>query len=107
MHVAATAPQSVDVDSLAPEVVERERAVLTEQARDSGRPDDIIQKMVDGRMRKFYQESVLLEQTWVHDSDLTVAKAIARAETEVGAEISVAMFQRFVLGEGIEAAAEG
>ncbi len=106
MHVAASAPQSVDVASLSADVVERERAVLTEQARESGRPEEIIQKMVDGRMRKFYQDSVLLEQTWVHDGDLTVGKALEAAATDIGAEIKVAGFERFVLGDGIEPAAE-
>ena len=103
MHVAASAPRSVDVESLPRDVVDRERAVLSEQARESGRPEEIIQKMVDGRMRKFYQDSVLLEQTWVHDAELTVAKAIAEAEKELGAEIRVAGFERFVLGDGVEA----
>ncbi len=106
MHVAASAPQSVDVASLSADVVERERAVLTEQARESGRPEEIIQKMVDGRMRKFYQDSVLLEQTWVHDGDLTVGKALEAVAKDIGAEIEVAGFERFVLGDGIEPAAE-
>jgi len=106
MHVAASAPQSVDVASLSADVVERERAVLTEQARESGRPEEIIQKMVDGRMRKFYQDSVLLEQTWVHDGDLTVGKALEAVAKDIGAGIEVAGFERFVLGDGIEPAAE-
>lgn len=106
MHVAASAPQSVDVASLSADVVERERAVLTEQARESGRPEEIIQKMVDGRMRKFYQDSVLLEQTWVHDGDLTVGMALEAVAKDIGAEIEVAGFERFVLGDGIEPAAE-
>ena len=102
MHVAATAPLAVTVEDLDAEVVARERAILVEQARESGKPDDIIDKMVDGRLRKFYEESVLLSQAFVIDPDTTVEKAMKAAEVDVGAPITIAGFERFVLGEGVE-----
>jgi elongation factor Ts len=103
MHIAAAVPQSVSVASLDPELVARERAVLAEQARESGRPENIIEKMVEGRLRKFYEDSVLLEQTWVHDGESRVAKVIEDAAKNLGAPIEIAGFVRFALGEGIEA----
>jgi len=102
MHVAATAPQSLSTDDLDPEAVERERAVLVEQARDPGRPDEIIAKMVEGRLRKFYQEVVLLEQTFVIDNETKIAKVVENAAKDVGAPVTLAGFVRFQLGEGIE-----
>ena len=102
MHVAAAAPRSLSVDELDPTLVERERAVLTEQARESGKPDDVVAKMVEGRLRKFYQDVVLLEQTWVHDGETRVAKVVEQAAKEAGAPIKVAGFVRYALGEGIE-----
>ena len=79
MHIASANPQSLDVDGLDKAVVERERAVLTEQARESGKPAQVIEKMVEGRLRKFYEEVVLLAQPFVHDSETTVAKAMEAA----------------------------
>lgn len=102
MHIAATNPQAVTIDSLEPAAVERERAVLTEQAQDSGRPADIIAKMVEGRLRKFYEEVVLAEQTFVIDNETKVAKVIEEAANDVGAPVSIAGFVRFALGEGVE-----
>lgn len=102
MHVAATNPLSVDVDGLDAAVVERERAVYREQAKESGKPAEIIEKMVEGRVRKFYEEAVLLKQAFVIDPDNTVEKAVKAAETDVGGPIKVAGFVRFALGEGIE-----
>jgi elongation factor Ts len=102
MHIAAANPQAVDVSRLDKAVVDRERAVLTEQANDSGKPDPVIAKMVEGRLRKFYEEVVLLEQSFVHDPDLTVAKALAAAEKDAGAPIKITGFHRFALGEGID-----
>ncbi len=96
MHVAATAPQSLDVDGVDPAALEREKAVLTEQARGSGKAEDIIKKMVIGRIRKYYEEVVLLEQIWVMDNESRV-KAVAKKS---GATITG--FVRFALGEGIE-----
>ncbi len=102
MHVAAASPQSVSTDDLDPESVERERAVLTEQARDSGKPEDIIAKMVEGRLRKFYQDVVLTEQTWVIDGESKVAKVLEQAGNDLGAPVKVAGFIKYVIGEGIE-----
>jgi elongation factor Ts len=102
MHIAATSPLAVTPDDLDPEVVERERSILAEQARESGKPEEIISKMVDGRMRKFYEESVLLSQTFVIDGESTVEKAVKAAEGDVGAPIKVVGFVRFALGEGID-----
>jgi elongation factor Ts len=102
MHIAAANPQAVEVKSLDKALIERERAVLTEQAKDSGKPANVIEKMVEGRLRKFYEEVVLLEQPFVHDPDLTVAKALAAAEKDAGAPIKITGFHRFALGEGID-----
>ncbi len=106
MHIAAANPQAVDVESLDQAVVERERAVLSEQAKESGKPANVIDKMVEGRIRKFYEEVVLLAQAFVHDPDTTVAKAIAAAETAAGAPIKITGFYRFALGEGIDRTSE-
>jgi elongation factor Ts len=102
MHVAAANPQAIDTDSLDQELVERERAVLTEQAKESGKPAEVIAKMVEGRLRKFYEDVVLLQQPFVHDPDNTVAKAMEAATKEAGAPIRITGFYRFALGEGIE-----
>jgi len=102
MHIAATSPLSLNKDDLDPAVVERERNVLIAEARESGRPDNIIEKMVEGRIRKFYEEVVLLSQAFVINPDLTVEKAVAAAEADIGAPIKVIGFVRFGLGEGIE-----
>ncbi|MBT6985320.1 MAG: elongation factor Ts, partial [Rhodospirillaceae bacterium] len=102
MHVAAASPQSVSTDDLDPEAVERERAVLTEQARDSGKPEDIIGKMVEGRLRKFYQDVVLSEQTWVIDGESKVAAVMEQAGKDLGAPVKIAGFVKYVIGEGIE-----
>jgi elongation factor Ts len=96
MHVAAARPDALDVDSVDPAALERERAVLSEQARASGKPEAIIEKMVDGRIRKYYEEVVLLEQVWVHDGESRVRAVVQKA----GARLSG--FARFQLGEGID-----
>lgn len=102
MHVAAANPQSVSRDDLDPEIVEREREILAQQARESGRPEDIIEKMVEGRLRKFFEESVMLSQTWIHDGEMTVEKVLEAKAKELGSPIKIAGFVRFGLGEGIE-----
>lgn len=102
MHIAAANPQSVDRDGVDASVLERERDVLADQARASGKPEDIVQKMVEGRLRKFYEEVTLLEQTYVIDGESKVGKAIEAYAKEIGAPIAVAGFARFQLGEGIE-----
>ena len=101
MHIANTNPLSVSPDDIDPEVVSRERAIFTEQARESGKPAEIVEKMVDGRMRKFYEEVTLLAQTFVIDGESKVADVVKRAEKEAGAPITVTGFVRYALGEGI------
>ncbi|MCR9255030.1 MAG: translation elongation factor Ts [Alphaproteobacteria bacterium] len=102
MHVAAIAPQSLDVDSLDPAAVERERSVLVDQAKASGRPENIIEKMVEGRIRKFYQEVVLLEQAFVIDGKTRVGDVVDQLGKDLGTSVKLAAFERFALGEGIE-----
>lgn len=102
MHVAAANPLAVDADSLDPTIVQRERAVFSEQARESGKPENIIEKMVEGRMRKFYEESVLLKQIFVIDGERSIEKVLADAEKDVGAPVSISSFVCFKLGEGVE-----
>lgn len=104
MHIAATNPLALDTDSLDPAVVEKEKTFLVEQARESGRPENIIEKMIEGRMRKYFEEVVLLKQTFVIDGENTVEKAIELAAGDVGAPIKMTGFSRFQLGEGIEKA---
>ncbi len=98
MHVAATRPEALDTSAVDPAALERERAVLSEQARASGKPEAIIEKMVEGRIRKYYEEVVLLEQVWVHDGESRVKAVVKKA----GAELIG--FCRFHLGEGIDKA---
>jgi elongation factor Ts len=102
MHVAASNPLSLNRENVDPVVVDRERQVLIEQAKASGRPDNIIEKMVEGRMRKFYEESVLLEQAFVIDPDKTVGKAIEELAEELGTPVTCTGFVRMALGEGVE-----
>ena len=102
MHVAATNPLALKAEEIDAAVVARERNVFIEQARESGKPEAIIEKMVEGRMRKFYEEVVLLSQAFVINPDLTVGAAVKAAEKEVGAPIEVVGFARIQLGEGIE-----
>jgi elongation factor Ts len=104
MHVAAAAPLAIAPEHLAPEVVERERNVQAEIARQSGRPENVIEKMMEGRMRKFYEETVLLQQTFVIDGETQVGKVIEKTAKEIGAPITVEGFVRFQVGEGIEKA---
>jgi elongation factor Ts len=101
MHIAAAKPQAVSVDRLDPALVERERAIYAEQARASGKPANIIDKMVDGRMRKFHEEVVLLEQAFVIDTDLKVRDALDRLAEKLGSSVTVTGFERFALGEGM------
>ncbi len=102
MHVAAINPLAVSSDELDPAVVARERAVFTEQANDSGKPAAIVEKMVEGRIRKFFAEVCLLEQVFVIDGESKVGDAIKAAEADAGAPIKLTGFVRFALGDGIE-----
>jgi elongation factor Ts len=101
MHVAAARPHAVTVDRLDAATLARERAIYAEQARTSGKPDNIIDKIVEGRIRKFYEEAVLLEQAFVIDPELKVEDAIDRVAEELGSSIALTEFVRFALGEGI------
>ena len=90
MHVAATSPKALATGDLDAGEVARERAVLSEQARESGKPENIIEKMVEGRLRKFYEEVVLLEQTFVIDNEMNVAAAAEAAAKDIGAPVRIA-----------------
>ncbi|MHC5653543.1 translation elongation factor Ts [Stappia sp.] len=102
MHVAATNPLSLGVEDLDPAVVDRERQIFSEQARESGKPENIIEKMVEGRLRKFYEEVTLTKQSFVIDPDKTVEQAVEAFGKEIGSPVKLTGFVRFALGEGIE-----
>ena len=102
MHIAATSPASLSVEDLDPDMVTREREVLIEQAKASGKPQEIAEKMVEGRMRKYYQEVVLLEQTFVIDGESRVGDVVSKAGKDAGSDISLAAYAQFNLGAGIE-----
>jgi elongation factor Ts len=98
MHIAASRPEAVDITGVDAAALEREKAVLIAQARESGRPENIIEKMVEGRIRKYYEEVVLLEQVWVHDGETRVKAVLAKSG------VKLLGFARFLLGEGIDKA---
>ncbi len=102
MHVAAVNPIALTDAEVPAEAVERERQIFTEQAKESGKPDNVIEKMIEGRIRKFYEEVVLLKQPFVMDGKTPVEKAVAEAGKEIGAPVELVGFVRFGLGEGIE-----
>ena len=102
MHVAATAPTALDITAVDPAELEREKAVLSEQARASGKPEAIIEKMVEGRIRKYYEEVCLLDQVFVLDQESKVAKVVENLGKELGTPVKLTGFARFALGEGIE-----
>jgi len=104
LHVAATSPLSLSVDDLDPAAVEREKAIFTEQAIASGKPPAVAQKMVEGRIRKFYEEAVLLKQSYVRDPDITVEQLVAQTAKTLGSPVAVKGFVRLALGEGVEKA---
>lgn len=99
MHVAAARPEALDISNVEGSALEREKAVLREQASGSGKPAAIIEKMIEGRIRKYYEEVVLLEQVWVHDGESRVKQVVQKAGG------TLTGFARFQLGEGIEKAA--
>lgn len=102
MHVAAGFPRFLNRDEVSQDVIDREKAVLIEQAVAEGKPEEIAQKMVEGRMRKFYEEICLLDQTFVMDGETKISDLLKNAEKEVGAPVTLAAYERFQLGEGIE-----
>ncbi|MCC8483252.1 MAG: translation elongation factor Ts [Rickettsia endosymbiont of Labidopullus appendiculatus] len=101
-HIAANNPYSLDVSSLDQTLVEREKDIFFEQSKASGKPDNIIEKMVEGRIRKFLAEVVLLEQNFLFDDKLTISQVIDNAAKELGASIKITQFIRYELGEGIK-----
>ena len=101
MHIAASAPMSVSREDIPQKTLEREKEIYADQARQSGKPENIIEKMTEGRINKFYQENVLLEQTFVKDPDKTVADLITETVAKLGENILISRFSRFQLGEKI------
>jgi elongation factor Ts len=102
MHIAAARPEAVNIEDVDSTALDRERNVLADQARASGKPEEIIAKMVEGRLRKYYEEVVLREQVYVIDGENKVRKVVETVAKEIGAPIKIVGFTRFVLGEGIE-----
>jgi elongation factor Ts len=102
MHIAAASPKALTAKDLDPELVEREKAIFADQAKQSGKPAEIVAKMVEGKLRKFYQEAALLEQTSIHDNETKIADAVAAAANKAGKPIAVSGFVRYALGEGID-----
>ncbi len=102
MHIAAAKPEALNRDGVSADSIERERSVLKEQAIASGKPAEIAEKMVEGRIRKYYEEIVLLEQIFVIDGKIKVQEAIDAAAKDAGTEISISNYAMFVLGEGVE-----
>ena len=105
MHIASMKPLAATTAELDPAIVEKERQILTAIASESGKPANVVEKMVEGRIRKFYQESVLVEQAFVMDPDVTVGKFIENAAKNLGAAVELKGFVKFEVGEGIETAA--
>ncbi|MGA7674391.1 MAG: translation elongation factor Ts [Rhizomicrobium sp.] len=102
MHVAAAAPLALTPEHLSKEVVDRERAIQADLARQSGKPENVIEKMLEGRMRKFYEDTVLLSQTFVIDGETQVGKVLENASKDLGAPVEISGFVRFQVGEGID-----
>jgi elongation factor Ts len=102
MHVAATSPLALTVEEVDPAAVERERAIFSEQAAASGKPPQVIEKMIEGRIRKFYEEVVLLKQAFVMNPDQTIEQLLAEQSKTLGAPIKLVGFARLALGEGVE-----
>lgn len=106
MHVAAARPEALTIADVDSSALEREKNVLADQARASGKPEDIIAKMVEGRLRKYYEEVVLLEQVYVVDGETRIKDVVANASKTLGAPVALKGFVRYQLGEGIEKAAD-
>jgi elongation factor Ts len=102
MHIAAAAPLALTAEHLSPEVIARERAIHADLARQSGKPENVVEKMIEGRMRKFYEEAVLLSQTFVIDGETQISKVLEKASKDLGAPVTIEAFVRFAVGEGIE-----
>jgi elongation factor Ts len=102
MHIAATQPQSLSTDDLDPAAIEREKAIFTEQALESGKPAAVVEKMVEGRIRKFFEEVVLLKQAFVMNPDQTIEQVVAETAKTLGTPVAIKAFTRLALGEGVE-----
>ncbi|MBB3770464.1 elongation factor Ts [Angulomicrobium tetraedrale] len=102
MHVAAANPQALDASSIPADVVAREKGVLAEKAKASGKPDNVVEKIVESGLKTFYKEVTLLEQAFIHDPSKTVAQAVKESEGKIGAPVKLVAFVRFGLGEGVE-----
>jgi elongation factor Ts len=102
MHVAATNPLALTPETLPEETIARERAIYDDQARQTGKPEAVIAKMVEGRMRKFYEENVLLSQIFVVDGETPVVKVVENVSKELGTPVRISGFLRFAVGEGID-----
>jgi elongation factor Ts len=102
MHIAAANPQAVDAGGLDKSTIDRERGVLADKARATGKPDNVIEKIVDSGLKTFYKEVTLLDQAFVHDPSKSVAQALKESEGQAGAPIRVSGFLRYALGEGVE-----
>lgn len=98
MHIAAANPLGIQREDIPQDIIERERAICMAQARESGKPDNILEKMVDGKMRKFYEESVLMEQSYVKDPEKTIQDYLNELVAKIGEKIIVRRFARFQLG---------
>jgi len=99
MQIAATNPISLDKDSVSTDVIKKEKEIYTDQAKSSGKPDNIIEKMVDGRLSKFYQENCLMEQAYIKDSDKKVVDLMTETIATLGENITISQFTRFAVGE--------
>jgi len=106
MHIAAARPESLDVASLNKDLVARERALYADKAKQSGKPAEIIEKMVEGSLRKFYEQVVLIEQTFVIDGENKISAVLEKAAKDVGAPVKLANYVRYELGEGVEKKAD-
>lgn len=106
MHIAAARPEALDVEGLNPDLVARERAVHADKAKQSGKPAEIVEKMVEGSMRKYYEQVVLMNQTYIIDGESKISAVIEKAAKDLGAPVKLTQYVRFELGEGVEKAAD-
>jgi elongation factor Ts len=102
MHVAAANPQYLSRNDVPTEVVEREKDIMRAKALESGKPDNIVDKIIEGQVNKFFSETCLLEQVYVIDTDRKVADVVESLAKEIGSQVTLAAYARFQLGEGIE-----
>src|SRR3990170_339775 len=102
MHVAAASPLAVDAKGIDPAVVARERGVLADKAKATGKPDNVVEKIVESGLKTFYKEVCLVDQAYIHDSAKSVAQAVKESEGKIGAPVAIKGFVRYALGEGIE-----